>query len=289
MYPKLYIDAFRSFPRVPEVFVAMPFRKDFDHRWKNIFSPAIKKVGLMPFRVKESIRSDSIPNEILDHIGKAKLILVDISDEYHSQHPNPNVMYELGIGHSIRLPEEVIIVRDLRSGNAPFDIQHIRWNSFPDNNIKTSFNKIISLLKNAEKEVEILKDKIIDKVLNALDSEMAEFLVTVRAYDRTGFDLQPFDPDRKGHYGLPSKDCSEHYLREIARKLISLGILKMGDLIPFWQRFYGTSSEYRFTELGHVVLQRFPDMNLTPTQDEIKKWVKKQKRALLRRKNTEQA
>jgi len=61
MYPKLYIDLFRSFERSSEVFVAMSFEKKFDERWSKIFRPAIKACKLKPFRLKESIKSDSIP------------------------------------------------------------------------------------------------------------------------------------------------------------------------------------------------------------------------------------
>ncbi len=281
MYPKIYIDLFRSFPRNPEVFVAMPFKHEFEGRWSRIYRPAIKACNLKPFRVKESVKGDSIPAEIVDHIGQAKLILADISDEFYKNdrtYPNPNVMYEVGIAHAVRLPEEVIIVRDNTSKAAPFDIKHIRWNSFdPADPVKT-IGIIKKLIKRAEKEIDFIKDQTITKAMHLLDSDMIEFLVTVREYTTAGFDLSPFDPDRKGLYGLPSKEVSEEYLREMARKLIELGVLQVGSLIPYWQRVYGVSDEYAFTEMGRTLLQKILKLNLHPTKKDVHLWYKSFKR-----------
>jgi hypothetical protein len=226
--------------------------------------------------VKESVKGDSIPTEILNYIGRAKLILADISDEFYKNertYPNPNVMYELGIAHSLRLPEEVIVIRDANSKDVPFDISHIRWNSFEPNDPVRAINKIKKLIERAEKEIHLIKDQVLTKVMHSLDSEMIEFLVTVREYESTGFDLSPFDPERKGLYGLPSKDCSERYLRAIARKMIELGVLKVGSLVPYWQRIYGSSDEYTFTDLGRALLKKIPKMNLNPTRKDFDKWL----------------
>jgi hypothetical protein len=88
----------------------MPFSSQFEPRWKDIFEPAIVSCDLKPYRTKERLVSDSIPIDVLEGIGSAKLLLFDISNEKKDQ-PNSNVMYELGIAHAIRMPEEVIIVR----------------------------------------------------------------------------------------------------------------------------------------------------------------------------------
>ncbi len=277
MFPKLYIDLFRSFERRQEVFVAMPFKKQFEERWLKIFRPSIKASKLTPSRLKESVKGDSIPAEILNHIGQAKFILADISDDFYKNeriYPNPNVMYEVGIAHSIRLPEEVIVIRDTKSKAAPFDISHLRWNSFDPADPARSINKIKKLIDRAEREINLIKDQMLTKVMRSLDSEMIEFLVTVRKYDATGFDLSPFDPDRKGLYSLPSRDCSETYLREIARRLIDREVLQAGLPIPYWQRIYGASVEYIFTELGRVLLKKIPKMNLEPTRKDFHAWLK---------------
>jgi len=280
MYPKVFIDVFRNFDRTPEVFVAMPFSKKFEPRWVNIFKPAIQECKFKPFRVKENIVGDSIPGEILNGIGKAKIILVDISNQFQDEKrgfPNSNVMYELGLAHSVRLPEEVIIVRDKSSCQtlSPFDIRHIRWNEIPEKNANKSKQIIKSLLKNAENEIDFTKDLLVNKTLTKLDMDSISFLYAVRDYVNEGFDLYPFDPDRKGLYGLPNKACSEKYLRNIARNLIELGVLQSGEVIPFWQRVYGATCEYKFTLLGKAILSKIPkNLDEKLNRRNYQKWLK---------------
>ena len=259
------MDLFREFPRKPEVFVAMPFSKEFETRWKSIFKPAVCSCNLKPHRLKECYVSDSIPIDILNGVGRAKLLIFDISNE-RTGRPNPNVMYELGIAHAIRLPEEVIIVREEQSHESPFDIKHIRWNLYSPFKIKRSKNTIKKLIKNAEKQITLTKDSMVEKTLNSLDPEMIEFLGIIRdyyeevgeKYIKNGFDLYPFDPERKGLYGLVTKDCPEEYLREIARYLINIGILKSAKPLAPQKKVYGGTPEYYLTEMGKVILKKLP-------------------------------
>lgn len=277
MYPKLYLDAFRSFERTPEVFVAMPFASQFENRWRKLFRPAIISCQLKPFRIKENIVGDSIPVDILKGIGRAKLILADISDEFDRNErtaPNPNVMYELGIAHTARLPEEVIVLRDKESKVAPFDIRHIRWNEFSEKNVKKAHDKIKKLIKLAEKEIDVIKDLMVERTMEAMDSDLFSFLDTVRSQVDTGFDLYPFDPDRKGLYGLPDRECSEEYLRNLARKLIEVGVLKSREAVPLWQKIYGGTPEYGFTELGRAILTKIPRIDKKPSARERERYFK---------------
>ena len=265
MYPKIYTGLFREFSRKPEVFVAMPFSKAFEARWKVIFKPAISSCNLAPYQVKERFVGESIPVDILDGINRARFLLFDVSNE-ETGHPNSNVMYELGIAHATRMPEEVIIIRDDKSKNVPFDIKHIRWNEFSPQKTSQSIAKIKKLLKSAEKEIDLTKDTMLEKALSSLDPEMTEFLEIIRdyyekighKYIERGFDLYPFDPDRKGLYGLISSDCSKEYLREIARNLINLGILRSASPLPLHERVYGGTPEYYLTEMGKIMLKRLP-------------------------------
>jgi hypothetical protein len=114
MYPKIFLEYFRDFERTNRVFVAMPFSPDFKPRWDDVFRPAIEAVGLEAFRVDMRKTGDSIQTEILQQISQAQLILVDVSTD-ETGHRNANVMYELGVAHASRLPDEVIIVRSDRS------------------------------------------------------------------------------------------------------------------------------------------------------------------------------
>jgi len=273
MYPKIYIDLFRSFDRKQEVFVGMPFSTQFESRWKEIFEPAIVSFSLKPYRTKEILVSNSITIDILDGISRAKFLLFDISDE--GGKPNPNVMYELGIAHAVRLPEEVIVLRDDTSQSNTLDTSHIRWNTFSPKETEKSITKIKELIKNAEKETNLTKDRLVSKVFNLLDIDMLSFLNTLQDFYEevnepleTGFDLYPFDLERKGLYELGYKECREIDLRNIARKLIENGILMPAELVPPQKKIYGGTPEYYFTELGKTVLFKLKTIKETGKRNE---------------------
>lgn len=79
MYPKIYSDYFPGFERSSQVFVAMPFSNEAKPRWRSIFVPAIRSLGLRTFRVLEGRVSDSILTDILRALGRARLLLFDVS------------------------------------------------------------------------------------------------------------------------------------------------------------------------------------------------------------------
>lgn len=98
-------------------FVIQPFdRGKFDKRYRDVFAPAIKAVGLEPYRVDQD-PSVAIPmDDIVSGIGKADVCLADISTD------NPNVWFELG--YAIALRKEVVLVcSDERTSKFPFDVQ----------------------------------------------------------------------------------------------------------------------------------------------------------------------
>jgi len=238
----------------------MPFANQFESRWQTVFSPAIKDKDLEPYRVDAREVSDSILTDILNGIGRARLVLVDTSFQQQDDNPrgpNVNVMYELGIAHAMRLPEEVIVVRDTASTDGPpFDISHIRYHRFNPNDESGARSKIGNLIGSALKAINITRDIIVSRTLDSLDPDAMRFLRTIGSQD--SFDLYPFDPDRKGLYGLGERDSSEEELRTIACRLIQLGVLRSGDPGPPHKRIYGGVSEYLVTDLGRAVWNRLP-------------------------------
>jgi hypothetical protein len=261
MYPKLYLDYFRDFNRTREVFVAIPFAKEFQLRWKKVIQPGIEAAGLRPYRVDVRRISDSILTDILAGIARARFILADISfqgSDGRQPGPNPNVMYELGIAHAMRLPEEVIVIRDNRSEDrSPFDISHIRYTSFNPEKHVMAKRTLRQLIKEAQKAIDVTRDQIVERTLQALDPDSMWFLGAVG--HMSTFDLYPFDPDRKGLYRLDNRDFSETELKAIARALIMLGLIESGgDPGPPQRRVYGAVPEYRVTPLGKAVFEKLP-------------------------------
>jgi hypothetical protein len=118
----------------------MSFDPRFDARWSRVLQPALRAVRrndqpLKPFRVDLSRASDAILTEILQSIGDAVVIVADTTATAELDGRavrNPNVMYEVGIAHAARLPEEVVLLRS-DSLRLDFDIAGVRVHGYdPD-------------------------------------------------------------------------------------------------------------------------------------------------------------
>lgn len=138
MYPADILNLFPPFPHTNKVFVAMSFDERFRDVWQGVFQPAVESVScdgkpLEAHRVDLTRKSDSVITEIVQEIAQSRLILADVSTiGWLGRWPatrrparNGNVLYELGVAHASRLPEEVIVVRG-DSDPLDFDIAGVR-------------------------------------------------------------------------------------------------------------------------------------------------------------------
>lgn len=250
MYPKHFLDYFREFERKDEVFVAMPFGGDAaERRWEEIFVPAIEAVDLEPDRVDNRDVGDSILTDILERVGRARLILGDVSDggvtvvdESGVRRPNPNAVYELGIAHAARLETEVVVVRaepeDDEEERVPFDLLHIRHHTFDPRDPEGAADKIAGLLADALREIDKTKDHLVDRTLRSLDEEAKNVL---HEYLEAG---QLF-PLREVQYG-----GMDAQTRRGARHLLELGLFRAeyNPELP--------TAVYHITPLGRAVADR---------------------------------
>ncbi len=129
-------------------FIIQPFDGgQFDKRYKDIIEPAIKNLGLTPYRVDED-HSTIVPIENIEKgIRDSVICLADISED------NPNVWYELGYAFSAN--KQVILICSKERDKFPFDIRHrtiIRYS-------KDSPRDFIELQNNIEKKAKALLDK----------------------------------------------------------------------------------------------------------------------------------
>jgi hypothetical protein len=178
MYPKTYFDLFPPFPLTNRVFVAISFDEAFDHRWSNIIKPAISsvsidEVSLEPHRTDVRVVSDSVLTEIENEIATARLIFVDITTIEivgDTAIRNGNVMYELGLAHATRLPEEVIIFRS-DNDPLPFDTANVRVNPYdPDNDPEAAIEKVQHAVRNALSEIKLVRHKIVSQLVAQFDT-----------------------------------------------------------------------------------------------------------------------
>jgi hypothetical protein len=103
-------------------------RKHSDLFLNSIIEPALKEFDLKVVRADKIGEAGMITSQILEHILKSKLVIVDLS--FH----NPNVFYELAIRHTCRLPI-VQIIR--KSDKLPFDVDQIRTIQIDNSDIYT--------------------------------------------------------------------------------------------------------------------------------------------------------
>ena len=124
----------------------MSFDQQFDARWERVLKPALEGiqrngVNLTALRVDLGVASDAILTEILQHIGDASVIVADISavgDLGGRPIRNANVLYEVGLAHAARLPEEVVLFRSDQL-KLDFDVAGVRVHRYdPDNDEDTA-------------------------------------------------------------------------------------------------------------------------------------------------------
>jgi len=183
MYPAEILNLFPPFAHTEQVFVAMSFDKRFDCAWDRVFRPAVAALSadrtpLSAFRVNLTRKSDSIITEIAQSIAQCRLILADISTTgwYRSglrrSRPirNSNVMYELGIAHASRLPEEVVIVR-ADADPLDFDIAGVRVHQYPAD-FEAARETVQGLLRDALASIDQRRSIAVKKALQSLDPTM---------------------------------------------------------------------------------------------------------------------
>ncbi len=177
MYPNNYFNLFPAFPRNDTVFVAMSFAPEFDDRWKNVIAPGVAAVAvdgnpLTADRVDTRRIGDSILTEILSHIRNARLIIGDVTSIgtlIDRPVRNGNVMYEIGIAHAVRLPEEVLL---FRSDSDPllFDVSNVRVNAYSPNEDPEGARKIVTdAIAETLREVDLRKQLAVHAAAHTLD------------------------------------------------------------------------------------------------------------------------
>lgn len=84
---------------------------------------------------------------------------------------NSNVLYEVGIAHACRLPEEVIL---LRSDNDPldFDIAGVRVHRYDPTNKEKAVEDINDLISRSLKSIDDRKYIAVEKAVQTLDATM---------------------------------------------------------------------------------------------------------------------
>lgn len=262
MYPANYYALFPSFPRSPTVFVAMSFDPRFAPRWENVIKPAVLSLSigdkqLDPVRVDARVVGDSILTEILQGIGSAQVVLADITSIGMLDGRtvrNGNVMYEVGIAHAVRLPEEVLLFRSDQD-SLLFDTANVRVNSYkPDEQPAESKQAVADAIHQALREVDLRRHLAVKAAADALDYPSFEVLAECKRA------AELLHPVRK-----TMGDTLAAISRESAiQRLLTSGLLRAKPYLPDAKELQvfkdGPASSivrYGITQFGTAVLFEF--------------------------------
>lgn len=108
-------------------FVLMPFAEGLKRIYVSIIKPSVESTGLICRRADDFKTNKVIIQDIWKAICEARVIIADLTDL------NPNVMYELGIAHTVG-KETILIYQSGRGKDPkfPFDLAHIRRIEYED-------------------------------------------------------------------------------------------------------------------------------------------------------------
>ena len=101
-----------------DVFVLMPFEKEFQTIYYNVLKPLIESLGYSASKADENLSVGTVVEQIQQSIRDALLIIADVSGK------NPNVFYELGYAHGLN---KNVLIMTTDPNDVPFDISHIRY------------------------------------------------------------------------------------------------------------------------------------------------------------------
>jgi hypothetical protein len=100
--------------------VAVPFNEEYEVVF-GLIRDVLAKGGFIYVRTDTTILPGLYTERIVDLIGRSRLVIADVTE------PTPNVLYQVGIAHSLG-KETVLITQDIQ--NLPFDVRDIRAISY---------------------------------------------------------------------------------------------------------------------------------------------------------------
>lgn len=239
----------------------MSFDEKFMPRWTSVIEPAIRAVGrndhrLEPNRVDARTNSDSILTEILGGITNDRLIFADVTtiDKIDQRAiRNANVMYEIGMAHAVRLPEEVIIFRS-DEDELLFDILNVRVNRYSPECDQAAARELVSeAIINALKEIDLKRNLAVKAAAESLDAT-AHWALTVAVYQG---ELRDWPTKTTIAQALSSAPPNQ-----AIRRLLEMGALRMQFLKlqasvieNLSEASEETLGKYKATEFGRAILE----------------------------------
>ena len=99
------------------IFYLCPFSEPFNAVYQDHIRPTVNTLGFTIDRADEIYGTQPIIEDIWEAINSSEIVIADVTGR------NPNVMYEIGMAHTIGKPV-IILTQDIN--DVPFDLKHHR-------------------------------------------------------------------------------------------------------------------------------------------------------------------
>jgi hypothetical protein len=125
------------------VFVLMEFKEPFLGIYEGLIKPVVEEEGFRPMKSDDIFSTTAVVEDIWENINRAALVIAEISTN------NPNVMYELGICHTVG-KNVMMITQDTSS--IPFNFRHLRCYGYKDdirgaNELKDNLRSVLRQIR----------------------------------------------------------------------------------------------------------------------------------------------
>lgn len=221
---KIYPKEFRN-ENIPiqknKCFVIMPFKSEFDLLYGNL-KESLEIAGYNCIRADDISGSTAIMNKILCEMLSAQFIIADLTTL------NANVFYELGIAHSFKDAKNVVIIKR-KNEKCPFDLSHLSYIEYSENNLKYLTSKIINYLNEVKYISDFYEMLNIKGIINYISDNTDDFV----DYMLSNFDEYIFKITEILMGNNEYKDTQlENILTELEKHISNLYYSKVYNIIP---------------------------------------------------------
>lgn len=135
-------------------FVLMPFTDSLTEIYQTLIKPTVEnpQFGLVCKRADDIKSNRAIIQDIWKSICEARVIIADMTNL------NPNVMYELGVAHTLGKETILLYQRSAEEIKFPFDLSHIR---------RIEYDNTVPGARALEQELSLTLENILDIRVNS--------------------------------------------------------------------------------------------------------------------------
>lgn len=193
IYPKQFRNS-----RIPiernRCFVLMPFNERFDEIYGEV-KKRLQASDHVCNRADELFGSVPIISNILKEILRAHFVIADLTGQ------NANVFYELGIAHSFKDAQNIILIAQGVS-DIPFDLRHLSTIIYEETNIKYLTSSILRVIRENSRYYDFFEALQKKSVIDLIHEDRSQFLEVYQnslgAGIATATDILNGDTDRYG-------------------------------------------------------------------------------------------